>query len=88
MDIYCSLKNNNVDYLVENQTTDGPDWICYGTLAGNMPKVKGFVFVANPAEALAHVLDGTTHGTIDLFKQRALAVLEGRSKRRARCTCD
>lgn len=76
--IYCSLKKNGVDYIVENSTVDdGKTWINYGTLAGNMPGVGGrLVFVANPKQAL-ELLNGTTHATIELFEKRALKHLEG-----------
>ena len=78
--VICSLKNNGVDYIVENQTTDDKNWINYGTLAGGMPGVgKRLVFVANPKQALTQ-LDGTTHATIEVFTKRAKRVFERRSR--------
>lgn len=62
--IKCSLKHNNVDYIVEAGSEEDGTWVYYGTLAGNMPGRKGrYVFV--PADKRLESLSGKSFTKFD-----------------------
>lgn len=76
MNVFCTLMKNGVDYMVENQQEDGPDWVHYGILAGNMPGVNGFVFVArDDGENPLRCFDAKTFITIDHFQRSVAKIL-------------